>query len=238
MMERNKTEERSEDIFEALLNIAAKEAALQENWDMPSCEDLDKIYKPSIAFNKRINKIILRQEKRESARRTFYSFGRITAVFSVIVVAISLALLTVEASRNFIFNTFINIRSDHAVIKFGEGASLTQVAVYDFGYVPQDFELIEIQSAGNIQIKIYANSNGEQIIFEYSILDVPVIGVDTENTEYTRIIVNGYEAFLFSTTIESGFNVLTWATESAVFKLTSSIESDELVKVAEGVIKN
>ena len=93
------------------------------------------------------------------------------------------------------------------------------------------------QSAGNLLVKIYENGNGVQIILEINISDMPALGIDTEHTEYTRIAVNEYEAYLFLASRDISFNVLTWATETAVFKLTSSIDIYDLIQIAEKITK-
>ncbi|MGI6576551.1 MAG: hypothetical protein ACOX1Q_00595 [Eubacteriales bacterium] len=48
----------NEKIFDALLKVAVDEALKREMESLPSVEELDKIYKPSAAMDKRIKDLI------------------------------------------------------------------------------------------------------------------------------------------------------------------------------------
>ncbi len=62
-MRRNNT---NDALFDAVLTAAAEEALRQKMDEMPSCEKLNKQYKPSLGLDKNIRKMIAKYRFRKS----------------------------------------------------------------------------------------------------------------------------------------------------------------------------
>jgi hypothetical protein len=230
----------SDEIYEALLKVAVNEAIRQDVEAMPSCEELNELYKPSPAFEKRIMKIIDKRFAKRRFSRTLKSFGRIAAIVSIIFTVSAAVLMSVEASRVFIFNIFIGLQEDHAVIGFVDERDVlgVEVGLYTPGYLPYGFGLVFSQSLHDVTISIFQNRDGSQIIlYEYG-AEAALLGVDIEYTEFSVVYVNQQEARLFSAADGERLNTLIWMSGDTALKLVSDLELGVLLRVAENIFRN
>jgi hypothetical protein len=237
----NKTQNRSDEIFEALLKVAVNEVIRQDVEEMPSIEKLDKLHKPSPAFEKRIQKIIRRHTSIRKIRHLPKTFTRAAAVFGIFVALSTAVLMSVEASRVFIFNMIVGLQDDHAIIDFVDdniAAHGVEVGRYTLGYLPHSFELVDHQLSYDFTISIFMSQDGSRIILQYHDAAAAVFAVDIEYTDHITVYVNNKEAHLFSAESEGGLNTLVWVSGNTAFKLISDIEADELLRIAENIFRN
>jgi len=97
----NRREEIREEIFEALLKIAVNRAMRREAEDMPSTEELRRLYPRSPALDKRVRKIINRYYKVQRLKRFLKIAGRVATVFCIIITLSFIILLGVLFSAKF-----------------------------------------------------------------------------------------------------------------------------------------
>ena len=231
----DKTRDVNDEIFEALLKSAAQEAMKREMEAMPSCEELNKLYTPSDDLNKRVAKIIDSHERRYKNKRMIKSFMKIAASFAILLTISTIALMSVEASRIFILNTFINIRNDHVAFEFGQNGSSIGTNNIVAGYIPSGFELTNIYALETIAMLIYSNEHGEQIIIGHFTADSISLGVDNENRKFSIVYLNDQEAYLFEALDVQDKNILVWYHGNDLFTITSTISVEEIFRIAENV---
>jgi len=147
-------------------------------------------------------------------------------------------LLSVEATRNVIFNTIIEWHEKYTKVEFKDSATDSkQSGVYQPSYLPQGFSQTSLTKLGNVHMLIYSNDTGETIIFSQWIYGSGASSVDNENKKYSEIEISGNKAYLFEAITEEDSNVLTWQAVGMVFELTSPIDSKELIHIAESLKK-
>ena len=109
--------DRNEKLFDAIVKTAFEEAVQKEMDSLPSREKLNEMYPSSEAFDKRIMSIIAKEEKaykrRQSSKQALKVFTRIAASIAILFTVSTLALMSVETSRIFIFNTFMGTQYEH-----------------------------------------------------------------------------------------------------------------------------
>ena len=72
---------RNERIFSTLLEISAEESLLLKENDMPSCEELNRIYTPSVQMDKKIIQIISSNENSQKSKSFIKKIGTIISGF-------------------------------------------------------------------------------------------------------------------------------------------------------------
>ena len=88
-------ENRNEKILSSLIEAAAEDALLQKMNDMPSCEDLDKIFEPSSKMDNKVQRLIKRAKKIEKAKKVLILTGKISSNFLVLFIITMTVLLSV-----------------------------------------------------------------------------------------------------------------------------------------------
>lgn len=232
-------------VFEIMLKAAVEENFSRELREFPDDKDLTDDYELSLPTRTKIEKMI-----RESYRRSILlRVGKIAkraAVVVAIIIPISLgSLLSVEASRNAIFNALLDWQSNHVAIHYQEeGASSggkTSSSAYSVikpKYLPDGFaevQTVKIDSETEIE---YRNEQGMKILFSQEPLtEGGNIGVDTEHTTETEIEIQGEKAFLFTADSSEESSYLVWNDHNNSFLLNSKVSPQELIKIAESVQK-
>jgi len=242
---------RNEEIFDAILKIAAKEAFNDEMTEL--FEELDEMedVPPSDILDKKIRDMISKEKKVHRRKKFFGSFMKVAAIFLAVVGLGSIGLMSVEASRNFIINLLIEIRGDYVLIELGhdgivpgEGQNVGQevsgsadgleVLGIVFGYVPDGFEVVSYQEMSARSIVVFSDGVGGQIIVNRNIFQSTTAIVDTEFREFTTIhLDNGLEAFLFVATDDNFTNIVIWQQGSDAISISSTAEVNDMLRMAE-----
>ena len=234
-MEKNIDREQSDQLFEALLNVAAKELMSDEVNKLPNLEELNKVYLPSKSLDKKIRSIIDKEYRTYKRKRIMRKCGMIAACFGAVITASTILLMSVEATRNFIVNTFITPQHDHVAFEFGENGVSENGADIALGYLPEGFELVNSQMLDNVTIVFYSNRYGDQIIVQQHIASTLSIFIDNEFREFSLISLNNQNAYLFESHDEGYFNVIMWQHKNDVFNVFSNLNVEELVRIAENI---
>jgi len=229
-------------LFDAILESAVKDDFEQELEKMPSEEDLVKEYSLSAGLQEKINKIIAngrRKMRLQKVRR----ISKKAAVIIAVIIPVTLAgLFSVEASRNAIFNSILNWQSDHATIHFEDNTSsqapqsILTDGLYKAVYLPNGFTEGKPTKMGTSAQIVYQNKDQTTILFDQSpVSEEGSLSIDTEHTVYSELTINGYKASLFAGKTSKDNTVLVWRNKTNSFTLISTIDKDELLKIAENI---
>ena len=237
----NKSELNSQ-LFETILKAAVAEDFQRELDAIPTADILKKEYVPSPELRLKIQRMV----KKENHKAVFHKIMQIAkkaAVIVAIIIPVSLgSLLSVEASRNAIFNAVMEWKSDHANISFQQDSSsqalqdIDETSLYKPQYLPAGFAELEVSKYGNIQRIKYQNKENVNIILEQGPLSkVGRMMVDTEHTTYKEITLNGQKAFLFAAKTPNDNTYILWQSGKISFEIKAPISQQELIKMAESV---
>lgn len=238
----NKTEMK-EQIFEVMLKTAVEENFEKELKALPKKKDLTDEYELSQPAKEKIEKMI-RQTRHRSAMYRMGKIAKRAAVVLAIVIPVSLgSLFSVEASRNAIFNAFLNLKSNHADIQYQEEEPSSAEASSPSGgsvilptYIPTGFARTQSVKVGLKNTTEYRNSREDKILLQQGLFKKgDISGVDTEHTTLKKITINGQEASLFAANSKGENSYLAWKDHSSNFLLISVIDPEELVKMAESM---
>jgi hypothetical protein len=228
-------------MFDTILKTAVSENFKLEMDAMPPEGTLSKEFAPSLDLRRKIQRIVIK----EYHNAVLYKVSQIAkkaAVIIAIIIPISFgSLLSVEASRNVIFNSVLEWKADHVDIYFQQESSskpsqdTDESGLYQPQYIPDGFSEFKTLKFGATQRITYQNEGKESIIFDQTPLSKGKIGVDTEHTTYEEITINGQKASLFAAKTPNDKTYILWQIGKISFELSSSISQQELVKMAENI---
>lgn len=221
-------------LFDAMLKVAVADAYKKEITEIPADEYLDD-YKPSPTLDKRIGEIIRHQRRKARVKLIFKHIGKAAAILCILLTVSSIVLMSVGATRNAIFNAIINWQEKYTEIGFSETSEAN--SLYRPAYLPEGFSENSVSMLGAMTMIIYENKDGIQIYFNQAKAGTDTTYVDNENTDAYEIKISDDKAYLFKGKTEQDSNMLIWETNSTVFRLTSVIDSEELVRIGESLEK-
>ena len=224
--------------FEAMLKLAAIEALEKEMDVLPCLEELNKTYPPSEALNKKIQDIIKRESKANKKKRDARIFGRLgkIAVVAGIFLAVSTAVvMSIEASRNFIINVFVNRQDDHVVFGFGNDVAIGKTETHNEfqEYLPEGFLYVSSHITDLTIMTIYTNEIGQQIIIDRTEGEGLRRGVDDDYREFSQIYINSQQVFLNEATEEGLHHTAMWHSSNTVYGITSNIDIEQFFQILE-----
>ena len=233
-MSKNKSDVNDE-IFEALLGPASKEALRREMEELPSDEEIAELCPIPDTLNKRITKMIDSHEKTYKRRQKIKKFSKVVAGFTMLSAATGTILMSVEASRNFIRNSVINMSSDHLTIEFSENTIDTNNSRFTLEYMPNGFELTANQELERLYTAIYSDDIGGLIIISRHKAESATLGIDDEMREFLAAYINGQEFYIFESSDIQNKNVFVWNSNNNIFDITSTISLEEMLKIAQNL---
>jgi len=232
-MENNMTMD--EKLFEALLKIATDEAVREEMEALPTDEELNKMYPRTKSLDKKVNAVLAREFRAARRKKALRMFAQIAAGFSVFAVVSSIVLLSVEASRNFILNSIIDMRGDYVAIDFGD-ASTTEGGEIILGYLPEGFEFASRQILEELTITFFTDEAGHMIIVQQFVGESLSMGADAEYTDFSEVQLSGGSARIFETFDESGHSKVMLERGSDVISIATTLDVETLITIAENLI--
>ena len=225
-MKKMKTEEKIVDkVLDTLIDEASAEAYRKEaDYNAPEVN-----FSPEHERN--MQKLFKNERRKYNLRRAYSVAGKVACILLVVVVAMSVAIYSVEAWRTKFLNFFYDKEAPNTVIRFSETVHNSYSNdMVDIGYIPERFELVENQSWENNLFLTFAN---KEQYFQLKRNKIAIkTAINTEKGTLENLQINGYEGVFV---IGSSMNTLLWYDGVYTYKITSVIEKDELIKIAESI---
>ena len=236
-MKNNASIDKDDILFEAFLRVAAKEALREEMDELPSLEELNEQYPRSESLDKKVYSAIRKEIAAVKRRQLIRTTTKVAAGFALFFAITMAALMSVEASRNFILNLFVDIRNDHITFDFGQGnRDAVDSGDVDFRHIPAGFELVNSQILDDMSIYIFVDSRGHQIVIQQHHIGAFLFAADNEYREYTIILLNDQEMHLFMAQDAQDPSIVMWTSEEYTFVIHANIEMDNILRIAESMI--
>ena len=161
----------------------------------------------SASFEKKMNKLIAKNNRISLYTRRKISKALIAAIIAIIV--LFTGLMSVSASRERIIEFVENVLSRYTQIELSEDSPETPDTIktaYTISNIPEGFILKQYDLEETIVFAVWQNSNNEEIIFTQNILSGD-FSIDNESN-YQRITINELAAFIYGDDNES---YLSWS---------------------------
>ena len=216
--------------FEVLLKAAVIQNSLNEIEQYPPQEEIDKL-QISDACDYKIRKMIKRFCCRQRFSKAWRIMKKTVAVIFITVGISFIALLQFKEVRAACYDILVRITSKY--IQFDYNASDEELEPISIGYIPEGFCKVKEFNDINMYYIAYENEKGERLS-----LDCYKSGsssLDNEHHVITDVTINGSPGQYFSTTDERFQNMLIWYNDKGFFTIVTSLDKDEILKIAENV---
>lgn len=202
---------------------------------LPKEEEL--FYKFSKKFERKINKLI-KEQRRSSFMRTFANYGKKVAIIFLIITSIAFATtMSVEAYRVKVIEVITEVWEEFTSIIFKNKENINDGILVPAvpKCVPEGFSILEEKIYDYRYTVIYVDVNNREIFYEQSVLSSGQVLLDTENTKVETIEIDSKEIFFFT---NKGINQIYWIDDSYIYTFISSIDKEEIIKMAESIWSN
>jgi len=228
--------DRDDMLWEALIKTAEIEVMQEELNALPSLEELNELYKPSDALEKSIRDMTANNKRNKPINQAAWQLKKIAAIVGILFVLGATALMSVEASRIFILNIFLDLQDDYIAFEFGQNtpSGITGEIVLEF--IPEGFELTSTQILENLSIVIYQNADGERIIIRRGNAETMSTAISTGFADFSEVYVNGQEAFLFEAVDTDYQSALMWLIGNNVLTIVAYVDTATMFAIAENII--
>ncbi len=184
----------------------------------------------SRSFERRANRLIKRQSAVPITVNKRHSLKRTLTIAAVIVILMAVLALSVEASRNAIFNFFMDVFRPftHVTVKEDTNAPEQIVDIYGITELPEGYELVQRNDLVDTIKTVYSN-DVNNLTLRQSVKKDYHANIDTQNSTPEAIAVNGYNGFI----VDYGeLCYLEWETEHYIFSLMGSFGKEEIIEIA------
>lgn len=218
-----------DDVFESLLKAAVIQNSLNELDAYPSEQELEKIT-ISEACDRRIRHMIKRYWLKNRIVKGLKVTRRIASFVAIIFGLTFITLLQFKEVRAACYNIFVQVTEKY--IRF-EYSSTQKKKTINPTYIPDGYSEVERAETDTDCMLIFQNSEDERLsIFYFTESDVHL---DNEHYSITEITVNGQKGSYFASTDSRYVNILIWYEDEGYFLIESSLEKDELIKIANNI---
>ncbi len=197
---------------------------------IPENEELQERYHPSDLFHHNMESIIEGQKKKNRRRNLW----RTCAAAAVIVVVLGIAQPQMTAKGT---EWLVHWFKDHVSFRFGENTDTNQVPRYEFGYIPEGFQLVIDDYRDISGYILYENEQGNRFDLAYGDIGGE-LNVDSENKDFTILTgKHGEEIYYLRSQNPDDDSFMTWLSEdgTTVLNIMSDLPEEELLKLQESV---
>ncbi len=222
-------------LFDALLGASALAALDEELNALPSIEMLNESYPSTEQLAARVKSLIKRDKLKRRLYACIKATGKAAACLAILFTLLSVSLLSVEASRSYLLNAVLSWQKGATEIRFEDASQNPAGDVYLPAYLPSGFKQTSVHKGGISTLIVYEKDDGTKIHFNQRPADAGATFVDNEHTNYSEVSIGGIPGYLFESVTEGTANTLVWEIDRTAFILSSTIDSEELIKIGENL---
>ena len=220
-------------MMDEMLIQAAKQVGEAMLASLPEPEECHHEFSPE--FERNMERLIQKTKRKTRIRRCLQS---IAVAALVVVIGLSTWLAVDTEARAAVIEWIRTVYEDSIVYEFFHPSAVEEDISYQLGWVPDGYTLVEEVAGETMHAAVYQNGN-EAIYLSYSHSD----GRNQAeffpgNSETEPMTVLGNSGEFYSSKDESETNELVWfdAEKGILFAISSSLNQDTMLKMAESVV--
>lgn len=219
-----------------ILKRALIKAAERELSELPSDEELSKMYQFTPAFESKMQKLL-----KKAKQKYVYIFHRPIRRMSIIaacVIIILTASFSVEAIRTPIIKFCVTVYEKFSSVIFGIDANdeltlpTTIEMLYAPSYIPDGYTLTDEMNTSHIRELTYSDMDDNEIAFQQYIIISTSIKIDTEGVVTEKIFINGIEGIFYT---NKNVNTVMWHDNQYGYSITGKIDKSSLENMANSI---
>lgn len=220
------------EIWESFLKAAVIENSLNEIKGYPSKQEINGISLP-MHYDLRMRKVLKRYRYRKNIE-LFLRYGRKIASIFLLILGISFTgMLFSEDVRASCRNVIVNIYIKY--IQFDYVPSNPEIVEdLECSYLPDGYDLFESKK-DEYELQLKYKNGSEDMIELFVYFYNSTTHIDNEHYKISDIQIKQNPGKFFESTDAYFMNQIIWHTEQGTFRLSSSLEKDIMIKIAENV---
>lgn len=222
---------------DAMIALVVTEAEERERAGLPSLREMNEAFRPSEAFEKKMEKLRRTVKNRQRLRRWLRAAKRTVVCLTVLVTLLTCAMIPAKAVRNALVGTWIEWKDRFMSIVFsaentGEQRLLSETA--GPAYIPEGFTLREpAQQTDRRFFACYENGDDYFNVRIALLENGPQINIDNEYTSFYTVRFQDHDAIWAAS--EKGMNTLVWIDRDYAYFLSGTIDLKTLIQIAENI---
>lgn len=186
------------------------------------------VHEFSDEFNRKMEKMIKKHFSQKTKKR-------VAVIMIAAVLLICGFSMSISAIREPILKFFVETYEKFSSITFGVQDdcenTILPIEKCEIGYIPDGFNLDTYMEIGDGYLWTYNDGTNYIKINQFLISDYS-LNVDTENTNYSEILINGYGGITFE---NKGCVNIIFSDDKYCYDIFGNIEYDEIKKIAESI---
>lgn len=225
----NKTTDDQEQLLDHLIEYGGKqyiEEEVQKFEDIPELE-------PSKEFDDKMQAMFKKAYQKEVRKERMQLGKKIAAVFVIVLGIAMVTAMNVKAFREPVLNFIFRSTSDKNKTKINTTDTQKNKEKLIFNYIPDGYKCIKQQySHKNDQITYDYKNNNNNFIHIYLQPNQQYSNYENmDKTSYTKINKNN-KTYYF---IKGKSNKFLWYNQNIIFNISSSLNENEMLKIAENI---
>jgi hypothetical protein len=225
----------SDSVFEALFRQAIIDNIYEEVDSYPPDEELTKMYTFSDAHEKRMKALFARVVRQARFHAVAKWSWRSVAAIMIVATILFGALMFVPQVRAAVVQTLTEWYEKF--VRFTSDAPETEKTNLEPTHIPQGFVEVSREDIPMMLTVIYVNDDSSTTIAFQSFRAADSASVDNEDMNYLLLEIEGVKYHFLISNDGSGKNSIVWDADGQRYTITSTISTDELLKMAISVKK-
>ncbi len=223
-----KTAERTEQLWESLLESAVIENGLRQAEEYPSDPELAKITLPP-HYASVMNRFFKKLHRKRMLQPWIRLTKRTAAAILIFLGLCTALLLSSQEIRAALKNVWTSFHERYIEVVFRPTVDNSE-SPPEFDFYVEGFELVEHSEYHVKQVFVWENDNGNFIELD-CIYAGGTIHFDNEHYIRETLQVNGHELTFLEATDSSFDNYITWNSPEIYYKLKSDMNKESLLKI-------
>lgn len=219
--------------FDAMLQMAAREAVYRQLDSFPSKRELEKMFEPTQTHEDKINKIIKKETRADKFAEFNRQFSKVAVILLITFTVTFTPLISAKAVRESIVQTVIEWKDEFASIFFKSENVPAVINDVKIGYMVEGFE-----SSGDVVKDEYMYKetfiNNSKIInlTIYSENAITVAHIDNEYTDYYYISINNNDGIWI---YRENFSRLIISDNNFVYSIDGNVDVGEIINIYKNI---
>lgn len=187
------------------------------------------VHEFSDEFNRKMEKMIKKHFSQNTKKR-------VAVIMIAAVLLICGFSMSISAFREPILKFFVETYEKFSSITFDVQDNcentILPIEKCEIGYIPDEFELIKHDEINNYYSWDYKNENNQYIIISQFSMSSTKYNIDTEDVEYSEILINGYGGIIYEN--KGNINII-FDDEKSCYHIYGNVKYEEIKKIAENI---
>ncbi|MBR2028865.1 MAG: DUF4367 domain-containing protein [Oscillospiraceae bacterium] len=219
--------------FDAMLQMAAREAVYRQLDSFPSKRELEKMFEPTKTHEDKINKIIKKETRADKFAEFNRQFSKVAVILLITFTVTFTPLISAKAVRESIVQTVIEWKDEFASIFFKSENVPAVINDVKIGYMVEGFESDGPTYKTKYTYRKTYTNNFETININVCPVDaMSTFHTDNKHSDYYSISIDNHYGILV---YRENYSILTISDDMFIYSIDGNISINELIEIYKNI---